>query len=105
MQTNLSVVCLANVTGAIRLSALEWYHGASGSVDTSCPCLAVCFENGRVQIMKHEMDAGVCVRACVFVCVILCDCICIFGIYKYEVPLVSGHWWDSMVLASFDDEQ
>ena len=67
MQTNLSVVCLANVTGAIRLSALEWYHGASGSMDTSCPCLAVCFENGRVQIMKHEMDAGVCVRACVFI--------------------------------------
>ncbi len=72
MQANLSIFCLANVTGAIRLSALEWYHGASSSMDTSCPCLAICFENGRVQIMKHELDAGVrvcvCVRACVHLC-------------------------------------
>ena len=72
MQANLSIVCLANVTGAIRLSALEWYNGASSCMDASCPCLAVCFENGRVQVMKHELDTGACV--CVYAHT--CTCVC-----------------------------
>ena len=32
------------------------YNGSYGYVEPNCPCLAVCFDNGRTQIMRHEMD-------------------------------------------------
>lgn len=48
--------CLVNVTGAISIAGIHWYHGAEGYVEPDCPCLAVCFDNGRCQIMRHEND-------------------------------------------------
>ncbi|XP_065063167.1 WD repeat-containing protein 35-like [Rhopilema esculentum] len=56
MMGKLTSYCLSNVTGAVRVSGLEWYDGSYGYTEPNCPCLAVCFDNGRSQIMRHEMD-------------------------------------------------
>ncbi|XP_068420229.1 WD repeat-containing protein 35 [Eschrichtius robustus] len=48
--------CLVNVTGAISIAGIHWYHGTEGYVEPHCPCLAICFDNGRCQIMRHEND-------------------------------------------------
>ncbi|EGW08224.1 WD repeat-containing protein 35 [Cricetulus griseus] len=48
--------CLVNVTGAISIAGIHWYHGTEGYVEPDCPCLAICFDNGRCQIMRHEND-------------------------------------------------
>lgn len=48
--------CLVNVTGAISIAGIHWYHGQEGYVEPDCPCLAICFDNGRCQIMRHEND-------------------------------------------------
>eukprot|EP00794_Sanderia_malayensis_P012081 gene12081-13325_t len=52
----LTSYCLSNVTGAVRVAGLEWYNGSYGYIEPNCPCLSVCFDNGRTQIMRHEMD-------------------------------------------------
>ncbi|XP_036607241.1 WD repeat-containing protein 35 isoform X1 [Trichosurus vulpecula] len=48
--------CLVNVTGAISIAGIHWYHGTEGYVEPDCPCLAICFDNGRCQIMRQESD-------------------------------------------------
>lgn len=48
--------CLTNITGAIHIAGLEWYNGAHGYVEPNCPSLALCFDNGRCQIMRTETD-------------------------------------------------
>ena len=48
--------CLVNVTGLVKLTALEWYNGANGYMEPNCPCLAVAYDNGRAQLMRHELD-------------------------------------------------
>uniref|UniRef100_A0A5F9CDD7 WD repeat-containing protein 35 n=1 Tax=Oryctolagus cuniculus TaxID=9986 RepID=A0A5F9CDD7_RABIT len=48
--------CLVNVTGAISIAGIHWYHGTEGYVEPDCPCLAICFDNGRCQIMRHQND-------------------------------------------------
>ena len=35
---------------------LSRYDGREGFVEPNCPCLAVCFDIGRMQIMRHELD-------------------------------------------------
>ena len=54
--SKLQVYCLANTTGIPRLAGIDWYDGSEGYVGPTAPSLCVCFENGRVQIMRHEMD-------------------------------------------------
>lgn len=58
LQSKLAIQCLSNVTGLVRLSALEWYCGTAGYVQPNCPILAVVFDNGRAQLMRHELDDG-----------------------------------------------
>nr|XP_033792878.1 WD repeat-containing protein 35 isoform X3 [Geotrypetes seraphini] len=48
--------CLVNVTGAFSIAGMHWYPGSEGYIEPDCPCLAICFDNGRCQIMKHEND-------------------------------------------------
>ncbi|XP_048453080.1 WD repeat-containing protein 35 [Rhincodon typus] len=48
--------CLANVTGAVSIVGIHWYSGTEGYVEPDCPCLAICLDNGRCQIMRHEHD-------------------------------------------------
>ncbi|XP_014672746.1 PREDICTED: WD repeat-containing protein 35-like [Priapulus caudatus] len=52
----LEIYCLTNVTGAIHLARIHWYSGREGYVNPNCPCLAICYENGRCQIMRFEGD-------------------------------------------------
>ncbi|XP_074656125.1 WD repeat-containing protein 35-like isoform X2 [Tubulanus polymorphus] len=54
--SKLQVVCLANVTGAVHIAGMAWYNGEYGYVEPNCPCLAICFDNGRCQIMRNEAD-------------------------------------------------
>ncbi|XP_056342288.1 WD repeat-containing protein 35 isoform X2 [Oenanthe melanoleuca] len=48
--------CLVNLTGAFNIAGIQWYHGTQGYVEPNCPCLAVCYDNGRCQIMRDEND-------------------------------------------------
>lgn len=53
----MAIYCLTSVTGAIQLAGLDWYCG-KGHRDPNSPSLAVCFDNGRAQLMKYELDPG-----------------------------------------------
>ena len=44
------------MTGLVKLTALEWYSGANGYMEPNCPSLAVVYDNGRAQLMRHELD-------------------------------------------------
>lgn len=35
---------------------LTWYNGRNGYVEPDCPTLAICYDNGRMQIMRNESD-------------------------------------------------
>ncbi|XP_076841795.1 WD repeat-containing protein 35 isoform X1 [Brachyhypopomus gauderio] len=48
--------CLMNVTGLLSLAGIHWYAGTEGYVEPDCPCLAICYDNGRCQIMRYESD-------------------------------------------------
>ncbi|NWU98188.1 WDR35 protein, partial [Upupa epops] len=48
--------CLVNLTGALSIAGIHWYHGTEGYMEPDCPCLAVCYDNGRCQIMRDEND-------------------------------------------------
>ncbi|XP_014880657.1 WD repeat-containing protein 35-like [Poecilia latipinna] len=54
MKMNIS--CLAGATGAVSLAGIHWYAGAGGYSEPDSPCLAICFDNGRCQIMRYEND-------------------------------------------------
>jgi WD repeat-containing protein 35 len=40
----------------VRLAAIDWYDGQNGFVSPDSPALAICYQNGRCQIMKNESD-------------------------------------------------
>lgn len=40
----------------IKVVALEWYNGLNGYIEPKVPCLAIAFENGKIQIMRDEKD-------------------------------------------------
>lgn len=42
--------------GSARLVGLDWYNGLNGFLEPNVPCLAVCFDNGRAQIMRTDTD-------------------------------------------------
>jgi hypothetical protein len=37
---------------------MNWYSGVNGYMQPNVPCLAIGFENGKLQLMKHEKDKG-----------------------------------------------
>ena len=57
-QAKLSLHCLVGVTGVVKVAGVEWYSGCYGYIEPNCPCLAIAFDNGRAQIMRHELDNG-----------------------------------------------
>ncbi|XP_030575104.1 WD repeat-containing protein 35 isoform X3 [Archocentrus centrarchus] len=58
----MTVSCLANVTGAVSIAGIHWYAGSGGYIEPDCPCLAICFDNGRCQVMRYESDENpVCI--------------------------------------------
>lgn len=52
----MAISCLTNATGAVSIAGIHWYAGTGGYVEPDCPCLAICFDNGRCQIMRYEND-------------------------------------------------
>ncbi|GAB6028434.1 WD repeat-containing protein 35 [Chamberlinius hualienensis] len=40
----------------IVICDIHWYNGKGGYVEANCPCLAICYVNGQVQIMRNEND-------------------------------------------------
>ncbi|XP_061599596.1 WD repeat-containing protein 35 [Cololabis saira] len=58
----MSISCLSAVTGSVCIAGIHWYAGTGGYVEPDCPCLAICFDNGRCQIMRYDSDeTPVCV--------------------------------------------
>lgn len=52
----MTLYCLVNCTGPVKLVGLHWYAGIEGYISPNCPCLAVAFDNGHIQVMRHELD-------------------------------------------------
>ncbi|KAF6773672.1 WD repeat domain 35 [Paragonimus kellicotti] len=56
VQSKVSIYCLNNVHGAVRLVGMHWYHGEKGLVEPNCPTLAICYDIGRCQLMRSQLD-------------------------------------------------
>ncbi|KAG1701662.1 WD repeat-containing protein 35 [Nymphon striatum] len=56
MVRKLSIQCQSSSTVLSKIVAIEWYNGLKGYVEPNCPCLIICYDNGRLQIMKDEHD-------------------------------------------------
>lgn len=67
----MAIYCLSSVTGAVQLAGLDWYCG-KGHRDPNSPSLAVCFDNGRAQLMKYELDPSMFGVCCIRVVVLNC---------------------------------
>ncbi|KAJ3365210.1 WD repeat-containing protein 35 [Kappamyces sp. JEL0680] len=39
-----------------KITAIDWYNGAGGFIQANVPCLAICFDDGRIQIMRNQRD-------------------------------------------------
>lgn len=52
----MTISCLTNATGIVSIAGIHWYAGTGGYIEPDCPCLAICFDNGRCQIMRYEND-------------------------------------------------
>ncbi|KAJ3153524.1 WD repeat-containing protein 35 [Geranomyces variabilis] len=42
--------------GLIKIASMNWYNGSNGYIEPRTACLAICFENGKMQIMRDERD-------------------------------------------------
>ncbi|KAF6724359.1 WD repeat-containing protein 35 [Oryzias melastigma] len=51
----MAISCLV-AAGSLSIAGIQWYAGTRGYVRPDCPCLAICFDNGRCQIMRYEND-------------------------------------------------
>ncbi|KAJ3069811.1 WD repeat-containing protein 35 [Podochytrium sp. JEL0797] len=51
----LPVYCSDTAT-TLKISAMDWYNGSNGYVEPKAPCLAIAFENGKIQIMRDDKD-------------------------------------------------
>ncbi|KAJ3091801.1 WD repeat-containing protein 35 [Quaeritorhiza haematococci] len=40
----------------VKIAAMDWYNGANGYMEPRIPCLAICFENGRIYILRDDKD-------------------------------------------------
>ncbi|KAI9362064.1 hypothetical protein DFJ73DRAFT_11110 [Zopfochytrium polystomum] len=47
-----------STTAVIKLASMDWYNGSHGYMEPNVPCLAIAFENGKLQIMRDEKDQG-----------------------------------------------
>lgn len=47
---------LRGTSGIAKIIGIDWYSGAFGYVEENCPSLVICFENGRLQIMRDIYD-------------------------------------------------
>ncbi|XP_076333007.1 intraflagellar transport protein Oseg4 isoform X2 [Tachypleus tridentatus] len=52
----LGLPCLQNLVSRPNLIGIHWYNGRGGFVDQDTPVLAVGYDNGSIQLMRHETD-------------------------------------------------
>lgn len=52
----MTISCLTSSAGAVSIAGVHWYAGTGGYIEPECPCLAICFDNGRCQVMRYEND-------------------------------------------------
>ncbi|KAK7794863.1 hypothetical protein R5R35_002889 [Gryllus longicercus] len=52
----LHIQCLPIVQGPVQVISIHWYDGRYGYIEEGCPVLAICYENGCMQIMRGESD-------------------------------------------------
>ena len=64
LQSKMALHCLVNCTGSVQLVGMQWYNGCNGYLSPNIPCLAVAFDNGRIQIMRHELDESESLDGC-----------------------------------------
>jgi hypothetical protein len=57
-QSKVIVYCQSTVPGPYRVAAIKWYSGSRGYFEPSCATLAICFTNGRCQLMQSDLDNG-----------------------------------------------
>lgn len=79
LQSKLVVQCLSQVTDLVKLAGVEWYDGKNGYVKPNCPCLVVAYDNGRAQLMSHEIDDSkslIIYELYPIVIVVPCLCLC-----------------------------
>lgn len=55
-QMKMTISCLTSSAGAVSIAGVHWYAGTGGYIEPDCPCLAICFDNGRCQVMRYEND-------------------------------------------------
>lgn len=55
-QMKMTISCLSSSAGAVTIAGVHWYAGTGGYIEPDCPCLAICFDNGRCQVMRYEND-------------------------------------------------
>ncbi|KAK9510816.1 hypothetical protein O3M35_005521 [Rhynocoris fuscipes] len=55
MQVNIQ--CFPSlVMSGVPVVGMAWYDGRNGYVEEDCPCFAICYQTGQVQIMRHQND-------------------------------------------------
>nr|CAD7202954.1 unnamed protein product [Timema douglasi] len=52
----LGVLCVPVGLEEMQVIGMDWYDGRHGYIEENCPVLAICFDNGCMQIMKDEND-------------------------------------------------
>ena len=56
LQSRVNIQCLGSLVAGASVVGLKWYNGSNGYVEPDCPSLAVCYNKGRMQIMRNETD-------------------------------------------------
>lgn len=56
LQSKLNIGVLHNISQVTRVISLQWYDGRHGTPDPDAPALVICYDNGRVQLMRNESD-------------------------------------------------
>uniref|UniRef100_A0A1B6EDL0 WD repeat-containing protein 35 n=1 Tax=Clastoptera arizonana TaxID=38151 RepID=A0A1B6EDL0_9HEMI len=53
----LNISCLPTLSmNMVPVVSLVWYDGRNGYIEENCPCLAICYQNGHIQIQRGEND-------------------------------------------------
>lgn len=40
------------------ICGIHWYDGSQGYTDINAPTLAICYRNGKCQLLRSELDEG-----------------------------------------------
>lgn len=50
------IKCVRPMSESMTIIGIQWYSGKGGYVEPNCPCLAICYSSGCMQIMRNEHD-------------------------------------------------